>query len=94
MGDNWKCDPHILAFDLKTDTLERRYKIPRNLVKNESLLITPVSSFSTISWKFEYEFLVFAPKNLKIEFTSLLHVETRNELSLNLSSRKTAAGSN
>jgi hypothetical protein len=44
-GRSWKgqvCSPQLLAFDLKTDELLLRYKIPNSFLAANSTLVTPV----------------------------------------------------
>lgn len=42
INGEWKCGPQLLAFDLNSDKLIRRYKIPENQVMNDTILVTPV----------------------------------------------------
>ena len=42
IGDTQHCPPHLLVFDLETDTLLRQHKFPTTLYRGTSLFITPV----------------------------------------------------
>jgi hypothetical protein len=53
-GRSWKgpvCSPQLLAFDLKTDELLLRYKIPNRFLAANSTLVTPVIKI----WKYKIE---------------------------------------
>lgn len=41
-GSPQLCEPQLLIFDLKTDRLIHRYRIPRNQYSENSLFINPV----------------------------------------------------
>jgi Major royal jelly protein len=42
IGGDWKCNPQLLVFDLKSDKLLRRFRFDRKLYTNDSLFATPV----------------------------------------------------
>lgn len=46
------CEPQLLVFDLKTDTLIHRYRIPRSQYSENSLFINPVRLNTNICCEF------------------------------------------
>lgn len=43
IGSNRLCQPQLIVFNLKNDKVVNRYRFNRNVYKENSLLITPVS---------------------------------------------------
>jgi hypothetical protein len=49
IGSKQVCQPQLLIFNLATDSLVKRYRIPQSLIVDTTLLITPVSGWRCLT---------------------------------------------
>lgn len=70
------CEPQLLIFDLNTDTLIHRYKIPRSQYSENSLFINPVRLNTNICCEFNI-LLIFSFISHIIFFISFCQLFSR-----------------
>jgi Major royal jelly protein len=57
IGDNFKCDPQLLIFNLKDDTVLRRHVFDKKVFTAQSLLVNPVSDYVCLEFGHFYQMI-------------------------------------